>query len=320
MRNYHFQSALADRFGDYLTLRHSAGFEMRSQGYTLVKLDRILQQHISISGPITREIVEVFLSNLDGLQPGTRRNQLSTVRQFLLYFHQFEPKTFVPDGLFMPAGSASKAPYIYTDQEIKRLLVEAMHYPSRYPGRRWLLYHSLLAFLYVSAMRISEALALTLGDIDMKRRLVYIRKTKFHKARIVPLTKSACNGLKRYLTERAGKGYATTLDSPVFINQLGLPLSQSTVQHAFITIRRAADLRGGPGTRSPRIHDLRHTAAVKRLYLWYLEGKNVQALLPVLTTYLGHSDIRSTEVYLNTTAELLQAASDRFEKHYDLDT
>jgi integrase len=135
---------------------------------------------------------------------------------------------------------------------------------------------------------------------------------------LVPITGSTCKGLKYYLTNRAEKGYVTTPDAPVFVNHQGYPLSKSTVQHAFVTIRKMAGFHAVPGVRLPRLHDFRHTAAVKRLYLWYHEGKNVQALLPVLATFLGHSDIRCTEVYLTTTSELLQEANDRFEKHYDI--
>ncbi len=126
--------------------------------------------------------------------------------------------------------------------------------------------------------------------------------------------------MKRYLTARAARGCATVASASLFVSEKGGRLSCQTARQAFNAIARMAGVRGGPsGTRGPRVHDLRHTAAVRRLSLWYREGKDVQALLPVLVTYLGHSAVRCTEIYLTTTPELLVAANKRFEDHFKLD-
>ena len=148
---------------------------------------------------------------------------------------------------------------------------------------------------------------------------MHIRTTKFHKSRVVPLATSSCEALKRYVVERAERGHATTPAAPLFVSANGGPLPYSTARQAFRRITQMAGVRGPPDARSPRLHDLRHTAAVRRLYLWYSEGKDVQALLPVLVTYLGHSAIYCTEVYLTATSELLAQASQRFEERFPLD-
>lgn len=315
-----YASVLATRLTDYVALRRSLGFEFRTQVRVLRQFDRVVQREMAHPGPVTPAVIAAFLRGLVGVQVTTRRLRLSIVRQFLLFLRQLEPETFVPDRSFEPARASPRAPYIYTDAEIQALLREARRFPVRYPGRRWLLYPTLIGFLYATGMRISEALALTLEDIDWRHAVVRIRKTKFHKARLVPVTPSSCAAITRYLTARADRGHPTAPTTPLFVNAKGDRLSYSAALHAFHRIARMAGVRGAPGTPGPRLHDLRHSAAVRRLYLWYREGKDVQALLPVLVTYLGHSAVRSTEIYLTATAELLDEASARFEQHFPLDS
>lgn len=313
-----FVSFLASYLTDFVEFRRGVGFEYRTQVGILRQFDAIVDNEMAQPGPITRAVVEAFLRSTRELQPLTRRVRLSTVRQFLIYLRQFEPATYVPERAMLPAGASPRPPYIFTDDEIRALLREALRYPTRYRCRRWRLYYTLIGFLYVTGLRISEALALTLGNLDLKRRLVHVRWTKFHKSRLVPLTSSTCEALKLYLVERAERGHPTVPSSPLFVSNNGGPLPYSTARTGFQRIRQMAGVRNPPGSRGSRLHDLRHTAAVRRLYLWYREGKDVQALLPVLVTYLGHSAVRCTEVYLTATSELLAEASGRFEDHFPL--
>ncbi len=314
-----FSSVLADRLSDYVSLRRSLGFEFRSQLYVLRQFDRIARTEMTVSGPVTRGTVESFLRSLQRLMPTTRRLRFSIIRQFLLHLRQFEPDTFVPDRSLAPGRGSPRTPHVYTDDEIQALLQEAMRFPARYPGRRWLLHHTVFALLYVTGLRVSEALALNLGDVDLSGAVIHVRRTKFHKTRLVPLAPSTCEGLKPYLVARAERGCSTASEAPLFVNEKGGRLSYSSLRHAFRKIARRAGLSGPTGTRGVRIHDLRHTTAVRRLYLWYREGRDVQALLPALVTYLGHTSVRCTEVYLTTTAELLAEASARFEKHFNVE-
>jgi integrase/recombinase XerD len=316
MKDPTFASPLADHFGAYIKLRRSLGFELHSQVNILQKFDRVLQQEMSTTGLVTPTIIESFLRRLYGLQPLTRRHQLSTVRQFLRYVQQFEPQTFIPARVYEPAGSAPRVPHIYTVEEIRALLREALLYPVRPARSRGLTYYTLIGFLYATGMRISEALGLQLGDIDWEKRVLRIRRTKFHKSRFVPMSTSTCDRIKRFVVDRAEKGHTTSAEAPLFVNAKGGRLACSTAIHTFIRIAIRAGVRRINEVHPPRVHDLRHTAAVRRLYLWYQQGRNVQALLPVLTTYLGHSSVGSTQVYLTATAELLAEASNRFEQHF----
>lgn len=319
MTKMRFGSFLSKRLADFVAFRRSVGFDYRSQVYNLLEFDRVVREAMPEPGPVTRILIEAYLRRTSRLQPLTRRLRLSCVRQFLLYLRQYEPETFIPERSLLPAGASPRPPHIYTDEEIQALLREALRFPVRFPRSRWLLQHTLIGFLYATGLRISEALALTLADIDLRNGIVNVRKTKFHKSRIVPLAASTCEALKRFLVQRAERGHATIPTAPLFVGARGGALSYKTALRTFHKISRMAGIRGPPGTRGPRIHDLRHTAAVRRLYLWYREGKDVQALLPSLVTYLGHSAVYCTEVYLTATSELLAQASERFEEHFPLD-
>lgn len=314
-----YVSFLADQFNAFVAFRRSLGFAYTTQTYILRQFDRVVQQEMRSPGAVTREVVEAYLETLASLRALTRRTRLSVIRQFLLYLWRLEPQTYVPERSLLPVGASPRPPHIYTAEEIRALMTQALRYPSRYPSRRWGLYHTLIGFLYATGLRISEALTLTLADLDMERGLVHIRRTKFHKTRLVPLAPSTCQALQQYLSERAQRGYPTTASSCVFTTRAGAPLPYSTVCTVFQKIVNLAGLRPAAGRRAPRLHDLRHTAAVRRLYLWYCQGEDVQALLPVLVTYLGHSAVRCTETYLTATQELLEQASTRFEAHFPLD-
>lgn len=310
-----FRSCLAQRLSDFIELRASMGYRLSSYLYVYDLFDRLAAREMMKGGPVTRAIVEAFLRSMEHLRSKTRQTWLCIIRQFLLYLQQFDPATYVPDRFIEPSRGYARRPYIYTEEEITALLRAARAH-GRFPGDRWLLLPTLLGLLAVTGMRISEALDLTLGDVDLKDAVVRVRKAKFQKPRLVPITDSACRALKRYLVARAERGYETDASMPLFpACKSGRRLSRGTVNVAFSRIRAAAGLaRPSADGRRPRIHDLRHTAATRRLYLWYREGANVQALLPALVTYLGHACVEGTATYLTTTAELLQEASARHDR------
>jgi integrase/recombinase XerD len=206
-------------------------------------------------------------------------------------------------------------PYIYSHDELKRLIAAI---PAACGGRASIeadVYKNLLLLLYGAGLRIAEALALTMADINIDEGYLHIRDTKFFKSRLVPMGKH----LKGLITEHIAKRcepYSASTQLPLFCFRDGSPLSQSAVRSAFRRLRRHAGvLREGGTRRQPRIHDLRHTAAVHRVIAWYVSGADLQDLLPKLATYLGHVSLSSTQRYLTMTPELLRQASLCFEKY-----
>jgi integrase/recombinase XerD len=159
-------------------------------------------------------------------------------------------------------------------------------------------------------------LKLTLADVDLKKRLLLIRETKFKKSRHVPLSASTAAHLRNYLLQRRKAGMPAAADSPLFVNRRGNKYGQEAFTTVFLEIIRKLGIRGPKGQAGPRVHDFRHSFAVNRLLAWYREGANLSAKLPLLSTYLGHSTVSCTEVYLHATAELLESVGRRFHSHF----
>jgi site-specific recombinase XerD len=206
-------------------------------------------------------------------------------------------------------------PYIYSHEELRRLLDSV---PAACAGRVPIeeeVLRTLLLLLYGAGLRIGEALALTISDVNLRQAYLHIRETKFFKSRLVPMGKDL-NGLMTEYVLRGQRRHMLPAEAPIFCFHNGSCLSQSAVRRAFRRLRsHAGVLREGGPRRQPRLHDLRHTSAVHRLIAWYRSGEDLQELLPKLAIYLGHVDLSATQRYLTMTPELLRQASLRFEQY-----
>ncbi len=220
-----------------------------------------------------------------------------------------------PLPLSVPQKPEAFQPYIYTNQDIERL-IDAADSRHRY---RWLLephtVRTLLLLLYGTGLRISEALRLTLADFDTGTGVLTVRETKFFKSRFVPVGDDLKGVLCSYI-ERQWPQRSRSEVTPLLGTVKGAPIMRQTAELVFKRLREQAGVsRSNVATFQPRLHDFRHTFAVVRLVTWYREGKNVQRLLPHLSIYLGHGRLRDTQRYLSMTTELLQQASLCFERY-----
>ena len=206
-------------------------------------------------------------------------------------------------------------PYIFSHEELQRLLDASACCETPRCKLQPYTCRMLILLLYGAALRISEALSLTLADVDLHASLLTIRESKFYKTRLVPMGPDLTSNLKTYVEQRA-KEYSTKPEAALFMTRNGTPLARSTAKNTFRRLCiRAGVLRCDGSRYQPRLHDLRHAAAVHRLVSWYREGADVQRLLPQLATYLGHVHISGTQRYLTMTPELLHEASKRFESY-----
>jgi integrase/recombinase XerD len=314
-----FRSALAPRLQAFWETRQAGngGRDVASHKI-LLYLDRFFMSELKPGQPITREVVERFNQSMTHLNPNTRLNRLSVLRQFCLYLSHFDPKTCIIYRMYLPRRSRP-APYIYTREEMNKIMAAARRLGP--PGSlRPVVISTLIGLLYATGIRIGEALNLTLGDIDLRRRLIEVREGKFKKSRYVPLSPSTASHIRTYLDRRRKAGFSTALTAYLFLNVIGTKHGHPGFVTAFLEILRELGIRGPKGERGPRIHDLRHTFAVNRLMAWYRNGVTLGAKLPLLSTYLGHSTVTGTEVYLHATAELLESAGRRFHDHFALPT
>jgi integrase len=212
-----------------------------------------------------------------------------------------------------PKLPLQQSPYVYSTDELRRLVAATASLHVAHSRLRAPMYRVLLLLLYGSGLRIGEALRLTLRDVDLDERVITVRNTKFYKSRLVPVGPKLAKELATFLALRRRHPSPHGEGSRFFTTRSGRGCSYKAVNAVFQRLRHAAGIGCPPDERRPpRLHDLRHTAAVHRVIGWYRAGKDVQRLLPQLATYLGHADVKSTQRYLKMTPELLHEASQRF--------
>lgn len=311
MKTFAPQSILAPALLGLAGLRQALGHEDQSFHQYLAQFDRFLCTRQWMSPYLTRELVEAWVACKGPLRPKTRAARMHAMRALGRYIAQTHPETYIPGPTWGERQTPSFHPHIYSPAELRALLEESAHLGT--PGSlRAKTYVTLFCLLASTGLRISEALALTLADVDLEEGLLIVRESKFHKSRALPLHTTAIQPLKDYRAACARSGNTVRPDAPFFVNEWKRPLAYGEVHITFLKIARRSGLRRSDRRQGPRIHDLRHFFATTRLLLWYQDGQDVGARLPLLTTYMGHVSIASTQVYLEATAELLGAAAARF--------
>jgi site-specific recombinase XerD len=206
-------------------------------------------------------------------------------------------------------------PYIYGDEDVRRLLNATVSYRRVHILLEPHTFRAILLLLYGAGLRISEALSLTIADVDLVESVLQIRETKFYKSRLVPIGTDLRRAMAEYALRREA-GHSERPDCPFFPGKKGDHLTIPTVQQAFRSLRAHAGIHRLDGARyQPRLHDLRHAFAVNRLVAWYKADADVQRLLPKLSTYMGHISLSSTQRYLTMTPKLLAQACKRFERY-----
>jgi site-specific recombinase XerD len=215
-----------------------------------------------------------------------------------------------------PKLPRSFEPYVYSRDEIQRLLDATDLLKDERSPQQHITFRTLLLVLYAAGLRPSEGLHLRCCDVDFGERLLTIWDTKFFKSRLVPVGTDLTMALEFYGKERQHLPMLAGTRSVFFATREGKAISLGKLESVFARLRvRAGIERPSEDRWQPRLHDLRHAFAVHRLIAWYREGADVQACLPLLATYLGHVNISGTQSYLTMTPELLAEASARFERY-----
>ena len=299
-----FARALAIKVEDYVTLRRSLGYAFQKQAATL----RALVQYAKVGqldGPLTRDIALNFVFSWEGTANG-RAIRHGVVRRFCEYLAIYDPRTEALDPRALPRSRAIPPPRILTDDELRSLMSACCRVSPDYPERATVL-TALVGLLASTGLRSGEALRLDRADVDLIGGVLHIRKTKFRKDRLVPIHPTTLTVLRNYDRHRNAV-FPVPKDSAFFLSSRGNRLSPPGLYAAFDA---ACELAGLSGDKSLRPHDLRHRFAVTRLAVWHQEKADVQALLPLLATYLGHARYTDTAYYITGTAELLGMAADR---------
>lgn len=307
-------TALVER---YLTERRTLGFQLRSTAYSLRSLAEYVRRTRQ-RGPLTLEVMAQWarLDTHASVDPRTWARRLKHLRSFARWMQQFEPATEVPDDTIFGRLPERQAPHIYSQEEVRQLLAAARELGPG-PGLRGLIYETLFGLIASCGLRLSEALSLNLGDVDLRRGLLTIRRTKFAKSRQVPLHPSTAKALGQYRWTRDVAGASRDDDAPFFIGTrgclFGKPISGHQVERVFATLRNELGWVNRGTHHAPRIHDLRHTFVVRRILLWQQQGIDVDEAMLSLSTYVGHAMVTNTYWYLQAVPELMAVAAQRFE-------
>jgi integrase len=302
---------LNDALDFYLTLRRALGTELQEPAQALAHFLAFMSAENA--EVITADIALRWATAPANVQTATWARRLSAVRGFAQWLSTIDSRTEIPPVGLIRGAKRRPRPHIFADSEIEHLMAEASRLPSRL-GLRALSYNALIGLLASTGLRPGEVLALDLTDVDLDSGILSVRMTKFGKSRFVPLHDSVLAALSKYLCLR--DQILPVRCNPAFlVSERGARISHSAAMRTFVKLLRgiglrppAVDQRHG---RGPRLQDLRHTFATRKLIEWYQAGDDVDRKLPSLSTYLGHTSVEHTYWYIQAVPELLELAADR---------
>jgi integrase/recombinase XerD len=301
-------SELRQAAEEYLAMRRALGFTLDQHGSRLRSFIGFLEE-AGATGITTDLAVAWATRTPPGTNPACWNARLTVVRIFARHLSALDPTTQIPPSDLMPRRYRRIAPHLYSPEELTALVAAAT--ALKHPLRA-LTYRTLITLLAVTGMRVGEACNLDRDDVAVDQHLITVRAGKLGKAREVPLHPTTAQALRAY--NQCRDQLRPAVDTPAFfINTLGSRLASRRVPDAFTGLREAAGISAATGGRPPRIHDLRHTFCVATLLDWYRTGTDVDAHLPLLSTYLGHVDPISTYWYLQAAPDLLALAAQRLD-------
>jgi integrase/recombinase XerD len=300
-------NTLTQRLEEYLELRQRLGFKLCKTSGELRKFVRFAEQ--AEASFLTTELAVEWAIQPTDCEPAHWAARLGMVRRFAAYLSAVDPRTEIPPQGLLPHRYHRKNPYVYGDEQVVQLIAAAQQIPSP-KGLRAATYSTLFGLLAVTGMRLGEALGLDRQDVDLHQGLLTVRLAKGNKSRWVPIHSTTQGKLRQYAGLRDRR--CPHPQSPSFLlSEQGTRLTVWIARYWFIRLSHQIGLRQPTDHHGPRIHDLRHRWVIKALRHCYQTDQDVEAHLPTLATYLGHSHVQDTYWYISATPELLQLATQR---------
>ena len=296
----------------YLSMRQGLGCKYRDQPPRL--RDFVSFMEMRKAGTITTKLALAW-ATLPPRSHVSSARRLIDVRGFARHIASIDPKTEVPPTGIFPQWKRPK-PYVYSDVEINALLAAALALPPTDGLRRWT-YHHLFGLIAVTGMRLSEVIDLQRGDVDLEQGVLTVRKTKFGKSRLLPLHPTTRAALHSY-AKRRDNHLGSRCGPHFFVAERGARLLKQYVHRVFWRLSREIGLRRPGDSSGPRVHDLRHSFAIRTLLDGYREGRDVEKSLPALSTYLGHTSVQDTYWYLSACPDLMQEAVRRLDLRWEV--
>lgn len=300
---------------DFLRFKRAMGMSYRRAEFVLNGFVRFVAQHWCEHGEVALDVaVTRWTVRIAGRKAVTVGNEFGVVRQLCLYRRRRDPSSYVPEHALAPVKESVFLPYIFTHDEVRRLLAAATSHKGRFIWSAML--RTLILVLYCTGMRLGEAVRLRTADADLDRGTLMIERSK-GRSRIVAIRADLVGELRRYLKDRQRLVREDRRADPAtfFLRMDASPLTLKSASDALRRLLRALGIKPPSGRTGARPYEFRHAFAVHRLTAWAIAGVDVHAKLPWLSAYLGHQNVLGTEVYLKATPQLLELASDRFEAH-----
>jgi integrase/recombinase XerD len=301
-------NALNSHVEDYLRLRRALGFKLEREGQLLIQFAARLEA--AGAATLTSQLAIAWAREPAGVQPNQWAKRLGIVRKFAAYLQTIDPTAEMPPAGVFPARRRRPTPYLWSERDICRLLegARALRSPLRAAT-----HEALFGLLAASGMRVGEAIALPRNDVDLDTGVITIREAKFDRSRLAPLHVSTTDALRRYAAER-DRLCPRPRRSPFFLSSAGTALERSRVGKTFREITIAIGVRSA--TVHPRVHDLRHSFAVRTLIEWQRSGVSIDQHIGTLSNYLGHVSPADTYWYLSAAPELMELAAKRLYEYF----
>lgn len=311
-----FMSSLARNIDQFLAYKRALGRRYAAEETTLRIFDRYVATHsIPSARAISPDVIDAFLRSRPRRRPGSINALLGTLRIFFQWLVARRVLDRSPVHARARRATAGRAPVILGPDHVARLLGFASRLSDAYGGElRGPTFRTVFAMLYALGLRVGEACRLRIHDVDWERRFLVIRESKFGKSRLVPFGPRLGTALTDYLDARRARHGSLAEDGPVFCVTHGHPLTRQAIGRVFRQFRGQLGIVLPDGASPARVHDLRHSFAVRALLRWYRSGIDPAQRILHLSTFLGHVQPESTAVYLTITSELLDLAGARFER------
>ena len=291
------ETTLPGLVADLVALRHAGGYRFKVPERVLRQFDGHCRREGYPDGSITKEAADEFLYGRHLRSSTVRRNELA-LRQLAGYAQAVGWDACIP-GAAAHVRVRHQPPYVFTDDEVRRLFAAIDSQAMSSFSNKAMVDPVLFRVLYCAGLRVSEALSLTLADVDTHGGTLRIRDSKNGESRTVPVTGRLTAALEGYIA--AAHPTHESSDYVFYSVAAGRPINQSTV---YVRFRGYLADAGIPHfTGGPHPHSLRHGFAVANLRRWAAQGADLAAMLPYLACYMGHADLRGTQYYLRLTAD-----------------
>jgi integrase/recombinase XerD len=308
-------TGLAQDAQDFLRFKRAMGMGYGRAEFVLKGFVRFVAQHWGDDGHVALDdAVMRWTTRIAGRKAITVGLEFGIVRQLCLYRRRRDPTSHVPEHALAPVKESIFLPYIFTPDEVRRLLAAATAHNGTFIWSAML--RVLVLVLYCTGMRLGEAVRLRTVDIDLERGILMVQHSK-GRSRIVAIRADLVDELRRYVQQRQRMLDELRLADPAafFLRRNASPLTVHSASDALRRLLRDLGIKPPHGRIGARPYEFRHAFAVHRLTAWATAGVDVHAKLPWLSAYLGHLNLLGTEVYLKATPQLLELASGRFEEH-----